>query len=177
MEYKMGTMTIKILEGDITAAETDAIVNAANERLAGGGGVDGAIHRAAGIEQLHAACKKLGGCKTGQAKMTDGFKLKAKYIIHTVGPIYRGGDSGEADLLKSAYKSSLALAEEYGCKSVAFPAISTGVYGYPKEEAAQIAIGVVLDHAKKQGGIQQVVFVLFGAEQYELYIQMIEKLI
>lgn len=136
-------MRIEARQGDITREEVDAIVNAANERLAGGGGVDGAIHRAAGAERLRAACAALGGCPTGDARATPGFALPARWIIHAVGPVYRDGRSGEPALLASAYRRSLEVAAELGARSVAFPAISTGVYGYPKADAARIAVATV----------------------------------
>ncbi len=137
---------IEIVRRDITIEDVDAIVNAANPALVGGGGVDGAIHAAAGPELL-AACRKLGGCPTGDAKTTSGFGLRADWVIHAVGPVWRGGASGEADLLASCYRASLARADEVGARSVAFPAISTGIYGYPKEPAARVAISTVQDTA------------------------------
>ena len=132
-------MTIEIVEGDITQLAVDAIVNAANSRLASGGGVDGAIHRAAGPGLL-AECREIGGCPTGQARMTGAYELPAKHVIHTVGPVWQGGDAGEAAQLAACYRESLTLAEAAGCRSVAFPAISTGIYGYPPEAAAAIAV-------------------------------------
>jgi O-acetyl-ADP-ribose deacetylase (regulator of RNase III) len=129
--------------GDITTEQVDAIVNAANRQLRGGGGVDGAIHRAAGADRLHAACRALGECPPGQAVVTEGFALAARFIIHTVGPVWRGGSEGEPDTLAACYRNSLAVADEVGARSVAFPAISTGVYGYPQEEAAAIAVTTV----------------------------------
>src|SRR5579884_3027433 len=136
-------MTIEAVQGDITLQAVDAIVNAANSSLAGGGGVDGAIHRAAGRAELQAACRAIGGCATGDAKATPGFGLPARWIIHAVGPRWRGGAKGEAELLASCYRRSLEVADELGAKSVAFPAISTGIYGYPPEEAARIAVETV----------------------------------
>ena len=137
-------MRIEALQGDITAQEVDAVVNAANQALAGGGGVDGAIHRAAGHRELQEACQALGGCDTGDAKATEGFNLPARWIIHAVGPRWRGGEAGEAEQLASCYRRSLEVADELGARSVAFPAISTGIYGYPPEDAARIAVETVM---------------------------------
>jgi O-acetyl-ADP-ribose deacetylase (regulator of RNase III) len=133
-------MRIEAVQGDITRQEVDAVVNAANQSLGGGGGVDGAIHRAAGADDLHGACASLGGCPTGDAKATPGFRLTARWIVHAVGPRYRDGRHGEPELLASCYKRALEVADEVGARSVAFPAISTGIYGYPPEEAASIAV-------------------------------------
>jgi O-acetyl-ADP-ribose deacetylase len=133
-------LLIVAVEGDITSEQTDVIVNAANSALAGGGGVDGAIHRGAGEALLHAACAKLGGCETGEVKLTEGFGLKATWIAHAVGPVWRGGDRGEAEYLASCYRRSLELADEVGARSIAFPAISTGAYGFPPDQAARIAV-------------------------------------
>ena len=154
---------IEIVEGDITRLEVDAIVNAANTMLAPGGGVCGAIHRAAGPE-LAVACAKLGGCETGEAKITPGFHLPARYVIHTVGPVWGGGESGEDRLLASCYRNSLALAAEHGLASIAFPAISTGIFGFPPDRAANIAVATVLDSLRDAPSIRRVVFCCFGKE-------------
>jgi O-acetyl-ADP-ribose deacetylase (regulator of RNase III) len=160
-------MNIEVIRGDITQLDVDAIVNAANESLLGGGGVDGAIHRAAGPGLLE-ECRTLGGCPTGEARITGGYRLKARYVIHTVGPIYRGGKHGEADLLASCYRNSLRLAVEKGVRSIAFPNISTGIYGYPKEEAARIAIRTVKDFLLTADWLH-VIFCCFDDENFRLY--------
>jgi len=157
---------IEIVQGDITKLQVDAIVNAANCSLLGGGGVDGAIHRAAGPELLK-ACIPLNGCETGKAKITPGFRLPAKFVIHTPGPIYRDGRHGEPGLLESCYRSCLELAEENGCETVAFPAISTGVYGYPWKEATEIAVRTVRGFRPKT--IRKVIFCCFGEEMEKIY--------
>ncbi|HXF46743.1 MAG TPA: O-acetyl-ADP-ribose deacetylase [Burkholderiaceae bacterium] len=159
---RIGATQLAVVEADITKLAVDAIVNAANTTLLGGGGVDGAIHRAAGPELL-AACRKLGGCATGDAKITPGFKLPAKYVIHAVGPVWRGGAHGEARLLRSCYVRALELAAERELTSVAFPAISCGAYGYPIEEAAPIAVRAVCETLPRATSVREVIFACFGA--------------
>ncbi len=158
---------IEVIKGDITKLKVEAIVNAANTTLLGGGGVDGAIHRAAG-PQLLDECRSLGGCKTGQAKLTRGYNLPAKYVIHTVGPVWKGGDFDEAKLLNSCYLNSLKLAERQEVKTIAFPAISTGVYGFPKTKAARIAIQTIKDYLKNSK-IEKVYLVAYNDENFDLY--------
>lgn len=166
-------MHIKVLKGDITKLQVDAIVNAANGSLLGGGGVDGAIHRAAGPGLLE-ECRTLGGCHTGEAKITKGYRLPARYVIHTVGPVWHGGKSGEPELLKNCYRNSLRIASEYGIRSLAFPAISTGIYGYPKKEAASIAVHTILEEtAGKTDDTFEVWLVAFDGETERLYQQAI----
>ena len=176
METKIGKAVLELMQGDITEQDTEAIINAANRSLLGGGGVDGAIHRAAG-PQLVAQCRTLGGCETGDAKITKGYKLKAGHIIHTVGPVYHSAGKTAPELLASCYRRSLEVASENKLKSVAFPSISTGAYGYPLEEAAPIALKTVSDYLKGHPDIQLVRFVLFGKEAYQAYAKALQDLL
>jgi len=165
---------MELIQGDITGVDADAIVNAANTSLLGGGGVDGAIHRAAGPELL-AECRTLGGCKTGDAKITRGYRLKARHVIHTVGPVYRGGASGEPKLLESCYRRCFEVAHENGLRSLAFPSISTGVYGYPVAEASKIALSTALAQLERFPEIEKVIFVLFSSGDLEVYRKNLQR--
>jgi O-acetyl-ADP-ribose deacetylase (regulator of RNase III) len=166
---------IEIYRGDITKLKVDAIVNAANRTLLGGGGVDGAIHRAAGGELLR-ACRELNGCATGDAKITKGYKLPAKFVIHTVGPVWHGGKSNEDELLSSAYRRSLEVAVNNSLRTIAFPNISTGIYGFPKERAAKIAIDTVLEFTKTHKSIEKVIFVIFDNVNYQIYKKLLHNM-
>lgn len=167
-------MKIELIKADITKLRVDAIVNAANETLLGGGGVDGAIHRSAGPGLLK-ECKTLGGCETGNAKITKGHLLPTKFVIHTVGPIWHGGNQNELALLRSCYLKSLALADKYAIKTIAFPNISTGAYGFPKREAAKIAINTVHEYSLKDTNIQKVVFCVFNDENFQIYKELLSE--
>ncbi|NVO21470.1 MAG: O-acetyl-ADP-ribose deacetylase [Bacteroidetes bacterium] len=164
---------IELIKADITTLNVDAIVNAANSSLLGGGGVDGAIHRAAG-RMLLEECRSLGGCPTGEARITKGYELKARYVVHTVGPVWKGGIADEPGKLASCYYESLILAEVNKCSSIAFPNISTGIYGYPKKEAALIAINSVNDYLKSHDSIQKVIFCCFDCDNYEYYARILD---
>ena len=164
-------MAIEIVQDDITTLRVDVIVNAANNSLLGGGGVDGAIHRAAGPELLQ-ACKALNGCETGGAKMTPGFALPAKWVIHTVGPVWRDGTQREEMLLRGCYEHSFSLAKEVGASGIAFPAISTGIYGYPKEQACRIAVGMML---KFERDFERVIACCFSQQDTDLYLQVYQE--
>ncbi len=166
---------IEVLQADITSLDVDAIVNAANRTLLGGGGVDGAIHRAAGPELL-AECRTLGGCETGEAKITRGYRLKARHVIHTVGPIWEGGSADEERLLANAYANSLKLAEAHGLRSIAFPAISTGVYGFPPDRAAEIAVATVAGHLRASRQLSRVIFCCFSPASAALHEQALRGL-
>lgn len=179
MRFQIKAATLELVEGDITIQDTEAIVNAANSSLLGGGGVDGAIHRAGGPEIL-VECRKLGGCATGDAKITTGGRLRARYVIHAVGPIYwQEGAERAAELLASAFRRSLDVAAEHGVQSVAFPAISTGAYGYPMDEAALVALQVVIDYLAAQGdeGIRLARFVLHGRQAYQVFQRALSRLV
>lgn len=175
MQTTINLTTLSLIKGDITLEETDAIVNAANSRLAGGGGVDGAIHRTGGPKIME-ECRKIGRCPTGSAVITTGGNLKAKYVIHTVGPIYHDGRHNEDKLLASAYKTSLELAIKNNIKSIAFPSISTGAYSYPINEAAEIALKTVMDFIKTNKELSLVRFVLFSDRDLEVYKKTLERL-
>ncbi len=175
MEVRIGSTVISLVKGDITQEDTDAIVNAANSRLAGGGGVDGAIHRAGGPAIME-ECRKIGGCPTGSAVITTGGRLKARYVIHAVGPVYKDGRHGEADLLSGAYRKSLEIASQKGLKSIAFPSISTGAYGYPVDKASEIALKTVIDFVKVNKRPGLVRFVLFSDRDFKTYQKTLERL-
>jgi O-acetyl-ADP-ribose deacetylase (regulator of RNase III) len=175
MKAEFGSSRIELVEGDITEQDTDAIVNAANQSLLGGGGVDGAIHQAGGPSIIE-ECRRIRGCPTGEARITNAGRLKAKRVIHAVGPFYKDGEHGEAELLASAYRSSLALVSREKLRSVAFPSISTGAYRYPIEEAARIALTTVRDYVVAHLGIELVRFVLFGRAAYEAYARALAEI-
>ncbi len=168
MKKTIGHGRIELVEGDITEQDTEAIVNAANRTLLGGGGVDGAIHRAGGLQILE-ECKKIGGCPTGEARITTGGRLKAEYVIHTVGPVYKDEKHGEPELLANAYRNSMKVASENGITSLSFPSISTGVYSYPIEKASRIALNTVKDYLNLSQDISLVRFVLFGKPDFTVY--------
>jgi len=182
VEFKIGKANIRIIQGDITEQETDAIVNAANSTLMGGGGVDGAIHRKGGPKILE-ECKKIretewpNGLPTGKAVITTGGNLKARYVIHTVGPVWRGGKYGEPKLLAEAYRNSLKLAVSRGLKTIAFPAISTGAYGYPKEEAAEVALKTIKEFLEEEDKLEEVVLVLFTQSSLRIYERKAQEIL
>ncbi|MBI3610593.1 MAG: O-acetyl-ADP-ribose deacetylase [Nitrospirae bacterium] len=174
MKVTIGRSILELVEGDITLQDTDAIVNAANTTLLGGGGVDGAIHRAGGPQVLE-ECRKIGGCPTGEARITAGGCLKARYVIHAVGPVYKDGRHREPELLTDAYRTSLDLASRHKLESVAFPSIGTGAYGYPMEAAARIALTTVREYLKGHPEIRRVRFVLFGETAYKVYERVLQS--
>jgi O-acetyl-ADP-ribose deacetylase len=175
IKIEISGATMELVQGDITEQETDAIVNAANSSLLGGGGVDGAIHRAAG-PKLKQETRYLGGCETGDAKISGGYRLKAKHVIHTVGPVYRHDDPKVPELLASAYRRSLEVAQANSVKTIAFPAISTGVYGYPMKEAATIALNTTFDFLRKHTGIDRVRFVMFTQDDLRIFQNVLAKI-
>ncbi|MBI3741226.1 MAG: O-acetyl-ADP-ribose deacetylase [Chloroflexi bacterium] len=176
MRVKIGDSLLELTQGDITRENVDAIVNAANESLLGGGGVDAAIHRAAGPKLL-AECRGLGGCETGAAKITRGYRLDAKYIIHAVGPIYDDGTRGEPALLAHAYRAALELASQNKCASIAFPAISTGIFGYPMQDAARIAFHTIVDYVRAHSEIKLVRYVLYDARAFEIHARVLAQIL
>jgi len=175
VEVKIKGSVLSLIRGDITREATEAIGNAANSRLAGGGGVDGTIHRAGG-PSIMAECRKIGGCATGKAVLTGGGDLKARYVIHGVGPVYHGGTRGEAELLQSVYAESLSIASAHGLKSIAFPSISTGVYGYPIADASRLALTTVIDFLKKDEVVDLVRFVLFSDGDLKVYEEALKEI-
>lgn len=175
MKKKINNAILELTQGDITNQDTEAIVNAANSSLLGGGGVDGAIHRAGGASILE-ECKKLGGCPTGEAKITTAGNMKASYVIHTVGPIWKGGSRNERDLLKSCYQCSMKIAEDLKISSLSFPSISTGIYRFPIEEASRIALSTVASYLKQSRYIKKCVFVLFSEKDLNIYVKALEEI-
>lgn len=176
MKVKIKNSTLNLIKGDITKQDTEAIVNAANQTLRGGGGVDGAIHRAGGPKILE-ECIRIGGCKTGDAVITSGGNLKARYVIHAVGPVYKDGSQGEPELLQSAYRRSLEVASNNGIKSISFPSLSTGAYNYPLSDAAEIALKTVINYLEEHHDIEFVQFVLFGDNAYNAYESVLKVLL
>jgi O-acetyl-ADP-ribose deacetylase (regulator of RNase III) len=176
MELKINNGILSLVEGDITKQDTEAIVNAANKSLRGGGGVDGAIHRAGGPRVLE-ECIKIGGCETGEAVITTAGNMKAKYVIHTVGPVYRDGRHHEPELLENAYRNSLKLASSRGIKNIAFPSISTGAYGYPLEDAAEVALKTAINYLREHTDIEMIRFILFGQKALEVYEKKLKELV
>ena len=174
LRMQINRTSLELIQADITTLDVDAIVNAANNALLGGGGVDGAIHRAAG-PQLLTECRTLGGCETGEAKITQGYRLKARHVIHTVGPIYRGGPR-DADLLVSAVRNSLSLADEHHLRSIAFPAISTGIYGYPMDQAAHVILSTILDYCQSATQIERVIMCLFDQRALRVFNDVFNQL-
>jgi O-acetyl-ADP-ribose deacetylase (regulator of RNase III) len=176
MKAKIGNSTLELVEGIITEQHVDAVVNAAHSGLRGGGGVDGAIHRAGG-PTIMAECRQIGGCPTGSAVITTGGRLPARYVIHAVGPIWHDGTRGEPELLASAYRTSLQIAEQRQLRTLAFPSLSTGAYGYPLTDAAEVALHTIIDHIKGETTLERVIMVLFGRSSYQVYAETLEELV